>query len=68
MPDKNQQVDGYSDNTAEESISAHGESAGTPGSPDPGRAKGAPKPMDPEAFARMKKEAQEETSDKRDDR
>jgi len=62
MPDKGQ-VDGYSDNTTQESTATHGEKAGTPGIPDPGVAKGAPKPLDPEEYARLKKEAAEDTSD-----
>jgi len=67
MPDNQQQVDGFSDNTSEEKLATRGEQAGVPGSPDPGMPKGA-KPMDPEEFARMKKEASEENSEQNKDR
>lgn len=67
MPDKQgQQVDGFTDNTSEEKMASHGERAGEPGSPDPGSAKGAPRPMDPEEFARLKKEAQEENPEQKE--
>ena len=62
MPDKQQPVDGFSDTASEEKTATRGERAGTPGSPDPGEPKGGSKPMDPEEFARMKKEASEEDS------
>lgn len=66
MPDKNQPVDGFSDNVTEEETLAHGEKASVPGAPDPGEPKSGSKPMDPEEFARMKKEAQEENSDQKE--
>ena len=63
MPDKNEPVDGYTDNLTKEKMPSHGETAGSPGSPDPGEPKGGQKPMDPDEYARMRKEAQEENSD-----
>jgi hypothetical protein len=58
MPDKEQTVDGYSDNTTDESV--------TTGSPDPGEHKGGPKPLSPEEYAKLKREASEDTSSKAD--
>jgi hypothetical protein len=64
MPDKTPNVDGYSDNTTEEKITA-GEN-GVPGSPDPGRAHAAKEPLSPEEYAKLKREAEEENSDNSD--
>lgn len=64
VPDnQNDKVDGFSDNMTEEKVPTHGETPGVPGSPDPGQAHGAAKPLSPEEYARLKKEAQEENAD-----
>lgn len=68
MPDKQPSVDGYSDNTSEERISSHGENAGSPGSPDPGVAKGAKEPLSPEEYAKLKRDAEKEDSEHSDNR
>lgn len=68
MPDKETSVDGYSDNTTEERISSVGEKAGSPGSPDPGVAKGAKEPLSPEEYAKLKREAEMEDSKHSDNR
>lgn len=63
MPDKqNEQVDGFSDNMTEEKTPTRGEQAGIPGSPDPGEAHNAKKPLSPEEYAKLKKEADEENA------
>ncbi len=45
-------VDGFSDSEN-----------GTTGEPDPGRPAGAPKPLSPEEYAKLQKEAREPDSD-----
>jgi hypothetical protein len=48
--DENAPVDGFSDT----------EGTTSTGEPDPGRAPGAPKPLSPEEYAKLQKEAREE--------
>jgi hypothetical protein len=55
MPDKENVVDGFSDNTSEGKIS-------TPSAPDLGKSKGTMEPLSPEEYAKLKKEAEEDNS------
>jgi hypothetical protein len=65
MPDK-EKVDGFSDDTSEQRIPTHGEKAGSPSAPDLGKSKGTQEPLSPQEYAKLKKEAEEDSNSSSD--
>lgn len=64
MPEERQQsVDGFSDNTSEQKLPTKGEREGVPGAPDPGPDKNQ-EPFSAEEYARLKEEAANEEGER----